>query len=70
MEADVCCRYLAAHTTLVLSLSKDGRTRIAVVRQAHHWGGVPLRLAKPIRAFHLRAELVEGRPRAHWFDSS
>src|SRR5437868_9310789 len=30
---------LAADAALVLSLSKDGRTRLAVVRQAHHWGG-------------------------------
>ena len=29
----------AAHSTFVMSLSKDGRSRVAVVRQAHHWGG-------------------------------
>jgi hypothetical protein len=27
---------LATHATFVLSLSKDGRAYIAVVRQAHH----------------------------------
>jgi hypothetical protein len=40
MEADAVLQVtLAAHTAIVLSLSKDGRARIAVVRQqAHHWG--------------------------------
>ena len=29
----------AAHATFVMSLSRDGSGRVAVVRQAHHWGG-------------------------------
>ena len=37
MEADVVLQVtLAAHTAMVLSLSKDDRARIAVIRQAHH----------------------------------
>ena len=33
---------VAAHADFVLSFSKDGRVRVAVVRQAHHWVGETL----------------------------
>jgi hypothetical protein len=45
---------LAESRSLSLSLSKDGRTRLAVVRQARHWVA-----GKRGPAHHPRPELLE-----------